>query len=639
MKAIIIVSAKFLWLLFLPLMLVASVPLAAQSPLRIIKIDPPNWYATLPKPMLLVRGEGFTGATFVLSDKSLRITSAILSPNGHWAQLWLSASPARPETVTLSARRGSDHVERPYTFAARRAANDGISGFSSDDAMYLIMTDRFADGDLTNDGPLGHSDATSPEAAAERSKSKGWHGGDLRGIEQHLDYLQKLGITTIWPTPVYQNHGPEAYHGYHCTDYYSVDEHYGSLDDLKSLVRSLHARGMKLVLDTVPNHVGPFHPWVNDEPAPEWFHGTRANHVATTYDFNYLIDPHSAERDRHSILNGWFVDELPDMNTENPAVSQYLRQNAIWWIEETGADALRIDTFAYVNRQFWHDYNETLGSLFPRLTEVGEVLVEQAEVASFFAGGRANTAADGTIDTGLFTPFDFPSYYSIVAALTGQKPMSVITDTLRSDSLYPHPERLVTLFGNHDKPRFLSESGADPARLRLAFGLVATMRGMPQLYYGDEVGMTGGEDPDNRKDMPGGFAGDISDVFSPAKRSTDAQRMHDWVQTLLQLRLRTPAIRHGFQQELFVDKTALALVRGEGSISSCADLPSANRYLAVFNVDTHPKDIEIDMRSTALDGCTKFEPVLDTRASAAVSPKFLKVHLEAETMGIFQAVR
>ncbi len=492
---------KSKFLLALALALPANLP--AQTPLKILKIDPPNWYATLPKPMLLVRGEGFTGATFTLSDKSLHIDSTVLSANGHWAQLWLSASPTHPETVQLQVKRGSDHISQSYTFAARRS--DGAAGFSSDDAMYLIMTDRFADGDLTNDGPFARSLASSPEAIQERAKPRGWHGGDLRGIEQHLDYLQELGITAVWPTPVYQNHGPEAYHGYHCTDYYSVDEHYGSLADLQSLARSLHARGMKLVLDTVPNHVGPFHPWVNDEPAPDWFHGTLAHHVPTQYDFHYLTDPHSTQRDRDPILNGWFVGLLPDMNTESPAVAQYLRQNAVWWIEQTGADALRIDTFAYVNRQFWHDYDQTLTSLFPHLTEVGEVLVDDPQIASFFAGGRANTAADGTIDTGLYTPFDFPLYYALTAALTGQKPMTAIPDILRSDALYPHPERLVTLLGNHDKPRFLSLPGADPARLRLAFGLLATMRGMPHLYYGDELAMTGGRTQTTAKTCPAAF--------------------------------------------------------------------------------------------------------------------------------------
>ena len=621
--------------LFLLVLLTAGAA-HSQAPVRILKVDPPNWYAALPKPMLLIRGENLSGATFALSDRALHIETATVSGNGHWAQLWLSASPAKPETVRLMARRGAEHAEQPYTFAARRPATDGMSGFRSDDVMYLIMTDRFADGDLTNDGPLARSSASSPEAAAERAKPRGWHGGDLRGIEQHLDYLQQLGITTVWPTPVYQNHGPQAYHGYHATDYYSVDEHYGTLDDLKSLAKALHARGMKLVLDTVPNHVGPFHPWVRDEPAPDWFHGTLAHHMATQYDFNYLVDPHSTEGDRAPILDGWFVDQLPDMNTESPAVAQYLRQNAVWWIEQTGADGLRIDTFAYVGRPFWREYTRTLHDLFPHVTEVGEVLHGDPKITSFFAGGRANTAADGTVDTGLYTPFDFPSFFALVDALTGSKPMSALAEVFRSDWLYPHPERLVTLLGNHDTRRFLSQPGASPAGLRMAFGLLATMRGMPQLYYGDEVAMTGENDPDNRKDMPGGFPGDSANAFLTDGRTEAQQEMYRWVQSLMQLRRRTPALRQGYQEDLFADAESLAFVRTEAD-GGCVMAPTMDRYLVVLNAGAMPRDVSVNVASTKLAGCTHYEPVLGTEATVSKASEILHVQLAGATIGVFKA--
>ena len=200
----------------------AGAPFTKTDALTILKIDPPNWYATLPKPMLLVQGTGLQAATFSLSDASLRIEKTVPSDNGHYAQLWLSASPAAPETVTLTAHLGLAHAEAPYTFLARRPATDGFAGFSSRDVMYLIMTDRFADGDASNDGPEAHDAATSTAAAAERARPRGWHGGDLRGIAQHLDYLQQLGITTIWTTPVYENHAAGSYHGYGATDLYAV---------------------------------------------------------------------------------------------------------------------------------------------------------------------------------------------------------------------------------------------------------------------------------------------------------------------------------------------------------------------------------------------------------------------------------
>ncbi len=210
------------------------------------KIDPPNWWVNMPKPMLLIRGERLDGAKFTVSDSHLKIERVEVSANGHWAELWLSASPAAAENISIQVDRNGRHLIIPFTFAQRRASTDGFAGFSSKDVMYLLMTDRFADGNTAND-----------DSAAEQAKPRGWHGGDLRGIREHLDYLQELGITTVWITPVYQNKGPESYHGYGATDMYAVDKHFGNLDDLKSLAASLHRRGMKLVLDMVPNHVGP----------------------------------------------------------------------------------------------------------------------------------------------------------------------------------------------------------------------------------------------------------------------------------------------------------------------------------------------------------------------------------------------
>jgi neopullulanase len=355
---------------------------APKEPLAVAKIDPPNWFSTLPPPMLLVHGTGLVGAKFSLSDRSLKILRTTISENGHWANLMLSASPAKSEAVTLTVANDGHELRVPYEFTTPRHSGDGMQGFAPNDVIYLIMTDRFADGDRNNDGPAAHSAFTSAEAASERASPRGWHGGDLRGVLEHLDYLQQLGVTAVWLTPVYQNEGRSSYHGYSATDQYAVDPHFGSLADLQQLANALHARGMKLVLDTVPNHVGPRHPWVSDEPAPNWFHGTLQNHIPATFDFLPLTNPHAPERDRDSILHGWFANALPDMNTDDPTVARYLRQNTVWWVEETGADALRIDTFAFANRGFWKDFHAELHTLFPNLTDVGEVFDPHPEITS-----------------------------------------------------------------------------------------------------------------------------------------------------------------------------------------------------------------------------------------------------------------
>ena len=445
---------------------------AAGTPV-IRSIEPPGWWANLPAAMLLVRGENLEGARFQLSDTALGVTGVRVSANGHWAEVHLGASPAKPEQVriTLTTPGGSTTAE--YTFEQRRAPDAGVAGFSSHDVMYLIMTDRFADGDPGNDG-ANH--------AAELAKPRGWHGGDLRGVVEHLDYLQLLGITTVWVTPVYQNHEADSYHGYGATDMYAVDEHYGTLADLKQLADALHARGMKLVLDTVPNHVGPANPWVEDEPEPDWFHGTRANHVKAEGNFAPLVNPHAAWRDQKAILQGWFADTLPDMNQENPDVSQYLIQNAIWWEEQTGADGLRIDTFPYVGRPFWHEFHAELHALYPRLTSVGEVFNPDPVITSAFAGGVTRDDLNGAVDTGLWTPFDFPMFVALRNVLLRGAPMTEVATVLGQDSLYPHPERLVPFLGNHDTKRFLGEPGATTDELKLGFAMLLTMRGMPQIY-------------------------------------------------------------------------------------------------------------------------------------------------------------
>lgn len=563
----------------------------AQAP-SMIKVDPPNWWATMPKPMLLIQGEHLDGAHFRISDRALRIDHTKISANGHWAELWLSASPNKPETVDIVAERQGATAKLPYRFDPRRPSTEGFAGFSSQDVMYLIMTDRFADGDPSND----NQPADSPD---QKTKIRGWHGGDLRGVTQHLDYLQQLGVTTVWITPVYQNHEEGSYHGYGATDMYAVDEHFGNLEDLKALAAALHARGMKLVLDTVPNHVGPAHPWVDDSPEPDWFHGTKDHHREAQGDFKSLTDPHAPWRDQRNVTEGWFANILPDMNQENPAVAQYLTQNAVWWTEESGLDGLRLDTFPYIARDFWRDFHAELHQLYPRVTTVGEVLNPDATITSAFAGGVTRNG----VDTGLDTPFDYPSYFALLDVFLRDAPTTRLAEVLRMDALYPHPERLVPFLGNHDNARFLSEPGATPAKLKLAFVVLSTMRGMPELYSGDEIAMQGGGDPDNRRDFPGGFPGDAQNAFEAATRTPGQQDMHTWVKGLLALRSTHPALQTGEEQILEAAGNTLIFVRGENLHQGCQAGTNNERIMVLVNNGDNPETLTLQPENTALSGC------------------------------------
>ena len=613
---------RLLFLLVICLSCASSASIA-QAP-RIDKIDPPNWWARFPSPMLLVHGENLSGAQFALSGKAVKLDRAQISDNGHWAFLWLDTQAAAPQTLSITAKNAAGHARSAYVLAAR--SHSAHNGFSSADVMYLIMTDRFADGDPRNDPPTDN-----------RAAPRGWHGGDLEGIAQHIDYLKQLGITTVWTTPVASNGAmPEAYHGYAATDLYAVDAHFGTIADYQHLSGTLHAQGMKLVIDLVPNHVGVEHPWVHDPPAPDWFHGTLAHHSAVQHDFYQLVDPHAPPEAWRNITDGWFTDQMPDLNQENPFVAQYLIQNALWWVETANLDGIRLDTFPYVGRAFWRQFHATLHSVYPHLTTVGEVFDRDPEVTSYFAGG----AAHQDIDTGLDTPFDFPTYFALRDVLAHDKPMTELADVLRQDALYPHPERLVPFIGNHDTVRFLTDANGSTARLKLALGLLAMLRGMPQIYSGDEIGMTGSADPDNRHDFPGGFSGDAHNAFMQSGRTAQEQDIFEWTSGMLTLRASHTVLQTGIEQNLFADDDSFAFVRtldASGCSGSSKPATADARVLIVVNRANKPKSIDLPMDGTTLAGCTQFTaeaPATGTTPTASGS----KLHIEEapESMTVYE---
>ena len=605
---------------------------AAEKPV-IQQTDPPNWWSGLPNPMLLLHGKNLSGARVRTTVQGIVVQRTRISENGDWLFIWLDISSAPPQHFNLLVRTATGSVRVPYELDQRHAGTDGFRGFNSSDVMYLIMTDRFSDGDLSNDH------LQNMPGTFDRSKPRAYHGGDLRGIENHLDYIQQLGATTIWITPLYaQNpNSPADYHGYGAVNMYAVNPHFGTLQDYEELAGALHRRGMKLVLDTVPNHVGPKNPWVLDPPAPEWFHGTLAHHIEANGNFAPITDPHAPPAAYRPAVDGWFANVLPDLNQSNPLVKEYLIQNAIWWIESGTLDGLRLDTFPYVDRAFWQDFHAELHDIYPHLTTVGEIFNPDPTIVSYFSGGVKHAG----IDTGLYTPFDFPSYFALRQTLTGSMPtgdapMTRLTEVQRQDWLYPHPERLAMFLGNHDTERFMSEPGATAARMKIAFGLLATMRGMPQIYSGDEIAMSGGNDPDNRRDFPGGFPGDKNDAFIAAGRTPEQEAMHAWVQGLLQFRLRHESLKTGAQQDLLADDTGFVFARIEA-----ANTPAGQGeiMLILMNKSNSPRTFHLDFFNTALQGVQSLDPGWNTKEHASVSRNACDVAVGANQLIVMEAKR
>lgn len=601
-------------------------PAAASTVPTITKVDPPDWWIQFPDPMLLVHGEHLDTAHFSLGSSTATLDRTKVSANGHWAFLWLTLHATAPGTISIRAANSAGSATYHFALHQPKPTSAGFAGFSSRDTMYLIMPDRFANGDPSNDSPQSAE-------AADRGKPRAWHGGDLRGIEQHLDYLQELGITTIWTTPVVNNTpSPESYHGYGATDLYAVDPHFGTLTDYQHLVAAAHARGLKMVFDIVPNHVGPKHPWATDPPTPDWFHGTVANHTRAEGNFDSIVDQHAAPALSRDVTRGWFASLLPDMNEENPLIERYLIQNAIWWVETAGLDGLRIDTFPYVKRAFWHDFHTQLHAMFPRLTTVGEIMNPDPVTVAFFAGGRATSGSDGNIDTGLDTPFDYPTCFRLRRVFGHGKSMRELEAVLRADWLYPHPERLVPFVDNHDVPRMLSEPGGSIAGLKLAIGVLATMRGMPEFYAGDEIAMTGGDDPDNRHDFPGGFPGDTRNAFTESGRTKQEQEVYAWMRQMLTLRQHHEALQTGKMQTVFVDDSAMAYVRAADTSGAC----DGEQFLVVINNGDQPRTLSLQTGQTALAHCRSYALAVPGEPAAELSGSALRVTLGPRQMALYR---
>lgn len=601
----------------------------------VTKVEPPNWWTGITSEvMLLLSGRGLEATHVSCNLQTLTVSRTQSTAGGNYLFIWLkigSDTKSGTAVCRITAPRGTTSFELPL--AVRAPTLRRFQGLSPDDVMYLIMPDRFANGDPTNDEP-----AEAP-GTHDRSKPRAYHGGDLLGIKNHLAYFSDLGVTTLWLTPIVKNGAAQDYHGYGAVDLYAVDPHLGSLKDYQDLVAAAHQQHMKIFFDAVPNHVGPKHPWVSNPPLPDWFHGTLQHHLdsfsplkgafygkpsgqtSSNDPFESLVDPHAPLSMKRNLTDGWFFGILPDLNTENPLVEQYLLQNSIWWTEVSGLDGFRVDTFPYVERKFWADWHAGLHRIYPYLTTIGEVFHPDPSVTSFFAGGVRRY--DG-IDSGLSTVFDYPMFFALRDVSLGKSPVGRIADVLRHDSLYPHPDMLVPFFANHDVPRFASAEGSSPAKLKLAFALTLTLRGIPQIYYGDEIGMPGGGDPDNRRDFPGGWIGDSNDAFTASGRTREQQEVFSYVQSLLKLRREHPALRGGRLWHLASDESSYIFLRES----------EEERLVVAFNKADQPRELRIPATETPAQKAADLTSIFG-EAKAEFTGKEIRMTMPAQSLSIF----
>lgn len=536
--------------------------LFALTPPGITKIEPPNWWPnhSLNPIQLLITGKNLHNATVQTSSSGFTILSTTSAGNGTYLFLDVDiAKEANAGTYSFTVKTKDGETAFPFPLLEPLPRENRFQGLSRYDIVYLLMPDRFANGDLANDDPA------ISKGLLDRTKTRYYHGGDLQGVIDHLPYLKELGITAIWMNPVYDNNNKlneketydnlpiTDYHGYGPVDYYAVEEHFGDLALYKKLVDSAHKLKIKIIQDQVCNHTGPYHPWVKNPPMPDWYNGTAEKHLNNTWQTWTLPDPYSLLSMKKETLDGWFINILPDMNQNNPATSHYLIQNTLWWIGISGIDAIRQDTLPYVPRKFWSDWTSAIKKEYPSFNIIGEFFDGDAAKVSYYQGGRKHQSSKYVdIDTGIDLLFDFPLYYKIRDVFAFGKSIREIPIELAHDQLYPNPDFLVPFLDLHDVSRFMSEPGATSDGLCLALTFLMTTRGIPLIYYGTEIGMKGGSDPDNRRDFPGGWNTDARNAFLEQNRSGEENKIFNHLKLLTAIRKEHSALRQGRLMNLYV---------------------------------------------------------------------------------------
>ncbi len=529
-----------------------------------LKVNPLNWWVGMKTPLtLMVYGENLAGSAVTVNSDDIVIKAVhnADSPNYLFIDLGLEDGlEAGKYTFTITSETGVQ-TTFDYCFEERRYGSAERSGFGPQDVVYLLMPDRFANGDKSNDS----SKQTAEKA--DRSNPTGRHGGDIQGIMDHLDYLQDLGVTAIWPTPMTLDDEPAfSYHGYACSDYYKIDPRYGSNELYRRLTEEAHERGIKMIQDIVPNHSGTAHWWYKDLPFADWVHQhdefTRSNYAMSAQN-----DPHASKLDLAGCVDGWFDTSMPDMNLSNPFCRQYYIQLAVWWVEYADLDGIRVDTFPYTDKYDISAWTAGVLNEFPNLTIVGECWFHSAQHLAYWEGcrledGSFKTNADG-YTSHLPMVMDFCITDNIHAfnengELAWGEGVTRLYNSLSMDFAYANPYNLMIFITNHDMERAAIRFGAYKeddsvvvARMKNATTFLLTTRGTPQLYYGDEILLNGGEENVGkgdawwRTDFPGGWKGDKVNAFTEKGRTSGQNEVFNHTRTLLQWRKGAEAVWNG----------------------------------------------------------------------------------------------
>lgn len=515
---------------------------------RISRVEPLSWWTGMQTPLqLLIHGEDISSCD-VRIEGAPGVTVTKLhkadSPNYLFADVAVDAS-AEPGTRYLVFTRNGEEFKVAYQIAERMESSRERTSFTTADVIYLLMPDRFANGDPSND-----STASTAEQS-DRQAFFGRHGGDLQGMIDHLDYIADLGATAVWSTPLLLDDEPQSsYHGYACADYYKIDPRFGSNALFRTYADECHHRGLKVVMDIVTNHCGAAHWWMRDLPFADWIH-TWPSYTQSNHLFSTNMDPNASHYDLAQQEGGWFDTSMPDMNLDNDYLLRYFTQWAVWWIEYAGLDGLRVDTYPYNEKDPMSAWCAAVLREYPNLNIVGECWTSNVPQLAYWQSGNPNR--DG-FDSHLPSIMDFPLYDAMCAAIPTDslrwgEGMIRVYNALSNDFAYHDLSKMMIFAGNHDTERIADILHGDPGRVKIAMTLLATLRGTPQLFAGDELMFRSADMRQGhgglRVDFPGGWPGDEQNLFDASQRTGVAAEVFDHTRRLLNWRKTKPVVHHG----------------------------------------------------------------------------------------------
>jgi len=512
------------------------------------KLEPAFWWAGMKNNELqvLMYGDNIAKCEVSISSKNVKIQEIVRMENPNYLLVYFDLTDAKPETFNIQLQRGKEKKSIPYEIKKRKEGSADRAGFNSSDVLYLIMPDRFANADPSNDVIKGMIDNK-----VDRNDQYARHGGDIKGIEDNLDYIADLGVTAIWVNPIQENDMPHgSYHGYAITDYYKVDRRFGSNDDFVRMVDKSHAKGMKIVMDMIFNHCGSEHYFFKDKPSHDWFNFSD-KYVQTSYKTTTQYDPYASAYDKKMAMDGWFVEVMPDLNQRNRHVAKYLIQTSIWWIEYADLNGIRQDTHPYADFDMMSQWCQAVTTEYPDFNIVGETWYANNLAIAYW---QKDSKLAAPRNSQLRCVMDFPLMGAMSNAFDEEtdweKGMTRLYEYLGQDIIYENPNELLIFLDNHDTSRFFKteESTSNFNRYKQAIAFLLTTRGIPEIYYGTEILMPADKangDGTLRENFPGGWPGDSQNAFSASGRTTKQNEAYNYMKKLLDWRKGNDAIAKG----------------------------------------------------------------------------------------------